>query len=201
MKPSSRTLLLEGVMVVASVLLALAVDSWWEGRQEQARADAAMEEIRQEATANLRELESSLDRIQERRQALIALEPRLGQHETFYSALPEFRGFVTPDLQDATWQRIIRQPYMGRLPHEFVEDAFYLYDWHFDLLEEELLSFVLSDLVHTPGRTTVAYSVAKAAALEDVRFVEDLLNRHRAFLERHFEATGAVAGGDAAAGD
>ena len=187
MKPSSRALVLEGLMVVASVLLALAVDSWWEGLQEQARADAAMEEIRQEAVANLQELEESLDRIQQRRRALIALEPRLGEYDAFYPALTAFSGFVTPDLQDATWQRIIRQPYMGRLPHEFVEDAFYLYDWHFDLLEEEILSFVLSDLVHAPGRTEVAYSVAKAAALEDVRFVEDLLRRHRDFLAEHFE--------------
>ncbi|NIP80712.1 MAG: hypothetical protein GWM90_16425 [Gemmatimonadetes bacterium] len=187
MNRATRALLLEGVMVVASVLLALGLDSWWESRQEQARADAAMEAIRQEAVANLRELEASLDRIQVRRRALISLESRVAEHETFYSMLPEFRGFVTPDLQDATWQRLLRQPYMGRIPRDFVEDAFALYDWNFDILEDQLLTFVLSELVHTPGRAGVAYSVARAASLQDVRFVEDLIRRHRAFLDEHFE--------------
>lgn len=185
MKRTAQTLLLEGVMVVSSVLLALALNAWYEGQQEQERANAAEDAIRAEVRLNLDELRMSLERIRARSFALDSLASRISKDRAFYPLMTEFDGFYTPDLQNATWQRTLRQPFMARLPREFVEDAFTLYDWNFDVLEREILDFSMSDLAHTPGEAETAYSIARALTLEDVRFVEELIRRHDAFLEEH----------------
>lgn len=182
---SARSLFLEGAMVVLSVLFALAMDSCYERHREQAEADEAAEAIRAEVRLNLSELEDAMEKIERRAHLLDAVGARLEPDDAFYPHLYDFDGFYLPDLQDAAWEFALRQPYLSRLPREFMEEAFRVYDWHFDVLVTQIQAFATSPLVHTPGRARVAYSIAKYVYEEDTRWVQVAIGHHRTFLERY----------------
>lgn len=172
-------------MVVLSVLFALAVDSCYERHREQVEANEAVEAIRAEVRLNLSELEDAAAKIERRARLLDSVGARLTPDEAFFPHQYDFDGFYTPDLQDAAWQFSLRQPYLSLLPRQFVEDAFRVYDWHFDILVSEIESFSASPLVHTPGKAKIAFSIARYIAQEDARWVQVAIRRHRAFLEKH----------------
>jgi hypothetical protein len=172
-------------MVVLSVLFALTVDSCYERHREQVEADEAVEAIRAEVRLNLEELQDAMAKIERRAGLLDSVGRSLGPDDTFYPHQYEFDGFYTPDLQDAAWQFALRQPYLSLLPREFVEDAFRVYDWHFDILVSEIESFATSPLVHTPGKARIAFSIARYITQEDTRWVRSAIEKHRAFLEKH----------------
>jgi hypothetical protein len=179
----ARSLLLEGAMVVASVLFALAVDSRYERHEEEARARQAMEAIIAEVRLNLAELIYAGERIDRSMRLLDSIGKQLPTSTTFYPYLLQFDGFYTPDIQDAAWTFASQQSYMTLLPRGFVSGAYAVYDLEFDLLESQIETFATSPLVHTPGKARVAHSIAGYLEEEDRRWVRFAILEHRKFLE------------------
>jgi len=50
-------LFLEGLVIVASILLAFGIDAWWDARQERERVEAALQSVADEVTQNRGEIE------------------------------------------------------------------------------------------------------------------------------------------------
>ena len=57
-----RRVLLEGAVIVASILLAFGIEAWWSEHQEAARRDALMEDLQAELVTNAVSLEDALER-------------------------------------------------------------------------------------------------------------------------------------------
>ena len=52
--------LVEGVVIVGSILLAFGIDTWWSDRQDAVRANQAISGLHEEFAANRQQLESNL---------------------------------------------------------------------------------------------------------------------------------------------
>lgn len=57
-----RRAITEGLVIVASILLAFGIEAWWAERQESQRRDALMEDLQAEILANVASLEDALER-------------------------------------------------------------------------------------------------------------------------------------------
>lgn len=99
-------LLAESLLIVASVLLALAVDEWREGREVEERVETALVSFEQE-------LEDNLAQVEQRLPYHMTLRSRFGELQQgppptdLFAALesiPEWRGMAIPGLLDVAWQ-------------------------------------------------------------------------------------------------
>jgi hypothetical protein len=59
-RESYRWLALEGTAIVASILLAFAIDAWWDTRQNRAKADDLLEALRSEWVAEIEKIDRHL---------------------------------------------------------------------------------------------------------------------------------------------
>lgn len=59
-----RRLLVEGVVIVVSILLAFAIDAWWDERQEEAAARQEVARVVSELQANIKILEAQIGRME-----------------------------------------------------------------------------------------------------------------------------------------
>ncbi|NIP56617.1 MAG: hypothetical protein GWM92_00830, partial [Gemmatimonadetes bacterium] len=100
-----RFFLLESLVVVFSVLVALAVDQWREERAQEAMAREAMADVVEEVRANLRELEYTESVTRDRLERLRELAPRIGTGRPYFEQLGPFPGYYTADLSVSAWER------------------------------------------------------------------------------------------------
>lgn len=84
--PAARRFLTEGLVIVASILVAFAIDAWWDGRQEDRARHALLAALRQDAALIQREI----DRVRE------GLTPGFHAHRAFL-ALEEEPGLSEAD--------------------------------------------------------------------------------------------------------
>lgn len=60
--PKSGRLLIEGLVIVVSILLAFALDAGWDGYRDQQRLDDKIEQLRQQLAENRRDLSDAIER-------------------------------------------------------------------------------------------------------------------------------------------
>ena len=56
-----RRLAIESLAIVGSILLAFAIDAWWEGSKETQRRDALLGDLKNEVLANIKRLERNIE--------------------------------------------------------------------------------------------------------------------------------------------
>ncbi|MEP6618604.1 MAG: hypothetical protein ABJE47_04800 [bacterium] len=119
---SISDLALESVMIVLSVLLALAASRWAEGRKQQQLTAQALSSFEQEMQANQQKLLA----VYPYHQALTAAARRLdslGTTRTYAEwqrAVPIWSGFRPPDLTTTAWQTALTTGALANLPYRQV---------------------------------------------------------------------------------
>lgn len=180
-----RFLLLESLVVVISVLVALAVDGYREevGRAE--RVQEARSQILAEVGANLDELQTSDSIISYRLGRLQELEPVAARGDRPFADI-RFGGFWIPELRTAVWERVRGGELGARLPAEFMNEAFGLYGVNdeLDTLDEEVRDLTFSGLNHRPGEAEVAWAVAESIMRQQLAWIGLSIGLHRDFLDR-----------------
>jgi len=81
-----RRVVLDGVVIVASILLAFGIEAWWSERQEAARRDELMEDLQAELATNTASLEGALGRQRLRAERLEILLNELSEAAVGLSA-------------------------------------------------------------------------------------------------------------------
>lgn len=158
-RDSLRFLLLEGVIVVLSVLLALFLEDWRQQRDLDARAEVAVEQITAEIRLNRAEIRELAEIVATRRTRLeTVLASRIDGETPFADLVSELGGYRTPDLSRATWDRVNVSDFADRIPEDLRTDAFFAYAWagQFDALTEKITDLVYSPLFFDPDQARVA---------------------------------------------
>ncbi len=120
-----RFFLAESLVVVLSVLAALAVDRWTENRARHELAAAAMADVVDEVRQNLAELVLTDSISHFRLDSLGRMAAHVDNSRPLLSYAPP--GFYTPDLNRAAWERLSRSSGEFRVPASFSNDAFRFY--------------------------------------------------------------------------
>lgn len=113
----------EFVLIVSSVLLALAVDEWREGRQVRDRVDTAMAGFQQEVRANLAQ-------VRERLPYHVTLRTRFGELsrreeppeslEQIFEAIPDWQGTRLPFLMDVAWEAAVASDVLRHMEYQLI---------------------------------------------------------------------------------
>lgn len=180
-----RFLLLESLVVVLSVLVALAVDEWRDDRDRQRRAREAMEDVVEEVRMNLSELAYTDSVMSDRQRRLHAVEDSLDGTRPFAYYNRYFGGYYTPDLSRAAWERATSPTVAERVPTAFYADAFPVYRGTEVLmgLEARVQDLAFSPLVYEPASDRVAMNIARAIVQQELNWIRAFERDFRAFLE------------------
>ena len=120
-----RHLLLEGFVIVFSVLVALFVEDLRSERQASNEVAEALAALDVEVRANLEELEAFGALVTERYDRLVALAPTVDDSRPFSEY--RFGGYRLPDLDLSAWARVSSDPVANRIAPERLREAFILY--------------------------------------------------------------------------
>lgn len=102
-----RRLGVEMFAIVASVLLALTVNEWWEGREDRQRAREAVIQFRSELRRNRSEVADALEYHRSMRGRVADLVKRVdrgGEYDPQQEGPPLERGFRPPVLTATAWR-------------------------------------------------------------------------------------------------
>lgn len=181
-----RFFLLESLVVVFSVLIALAVDQWREERAQEAMARVAMADVVEEVRANLRELEYTESVTGDRLERLRELAPRIDTDRPYFEQLGSFPGYYTADLSVSAWERATGGAVGAHIPSDFYTDAFPVYRGTELLmsLEGRIQNLVFGPLVYDPSSAPVALRIADAILEQQIGWIRSYRGDFEAFLER-----------------
>ena len=178
-------LLLEGFVIVSSVLVALVVEDW---RSEQEATDSvgeALAALEAEVQANLEELVAFKAVVTERHDRLVAISSEIDDSRPFSEYVERFGGYYVPDLDVSAWARISSDPVANRIAPERLREAFLLYDYLDFLLQmdDQIIQLAFSPGYHDPDEAKVSYRIAEAILTQQLRWADILAPQHQAFLE------------------
>jgi len=172
--------LVESAFIVFSVLLALALDAWWQSRAERERADLALAGIRSEVEANRQAAERARSfhrEIQDTLQA-IAAAGGVPSADIYYQ-----RGMFKPAPVVATaWESARTTAILDRVPYALVLELSYIYTSQAKY--QELGDRIVADLF-TEMRTASVEAVLRDGFRGFILLTEDFANRESRLIERY----------------
>lgn len=170
--------------MVCSILIALWLDSWREGRMERHAAADAAYGLNAEIDANLQELRRMRDDVAERRERLAALGDSLRPGEPFVTRMGSFVGFRTPDLSRSAWERASLAAIANRLDAAYMRDAFAVYHSE-DLLaglDDRISDVAFGEAFYLPERARAAWLVSVAIMEQQANWLADAIPLHERFI-------------------
>lgn len=181
-----RGLLLEGLVIVVSVVVALLVEDWRSNRQDRADVATAMAALDLEVRANLAELESFTTILAERHARLITMESEVDGSRPFSDYVGRFGGFRIPDLDQSAWARVSTDPLANRIAADRLREAFELYRAINVLLglDDQVNRLVYGPQHDDPASARIAYRIAERIFAHQMQLADLLSPRHRRFLEQ-----------------
>ncbi len=176
-------LLLEGFVIVFSVLFALFVEDLRSESQARSEVSAALAALDLEVQGNLDELETFAAVVAERHDRLVALAPTVDGSRPFSEY--RFGGYPTADLELSAWARVSADPVANRMAPERVREAFLLYNYLEFLLklDDQIRRLVFSPGFHDPAEAVLTYRVSEAILDEQIQYAQIMVSQHRAHLE------------------
>ena len=114
-------ILVEGVVIVGSILLAFGIDAWWDGRRERQEEREALEGLERDFSVNLRAARTSIMSLRADNRALAALEDILDAQLASVSSdsallfARAMNGYRTFDPQDGTLDALLASGRLGVL--------------------------------------------------------------------------------------
>jgi hypothetical protein len=147
----------ESLAIVLSILLAFALDAWWEQRQESGFERALLESLQQEFTQNLTEIDNRVTRHDEIRDDLVSIRPMIQENidETLKLDARELVALVswtTSDIAKGTVERLLASGELRILSNSELRSL--LAAWPSDIddaQEDEVLALQFIELVLTPA--------------------------------------------------
>jgi hypothetical protein len=170
----------ESAFIVFSVLLALALDAWWQSRAERERADLALAGIRSEVEANRQAAERARSFHREIHDTLQAIAAASGvpSADIYYQ-----RGMFKPAAVVATaWESARTTAILDRVPYELVLELSYIYTSQAKY--QELADRIVADLF-TEMRTAGVEAVLRDGFRGFILLAEDFANRESRLIERY----------------
>ncbi len=158
-----RYLALEAVIVLFSIIAALFVDSAREEAACRAAAQAAVERLMLEVDLNLHELRAMRDDVTTRLRQIRALRDQPPADVGLAELIDRFQGYRTPDLAEATWERLSGSDLASVVDPDLLAEAFRLYEWNrqFDQIDREISRFVYSEVFYLPERLDTALAISE----------------------------------------
>ena len=176
-------LMLEGFVIVLSVLLALLVEDWRSEHQARAEVAEALAALDIEVRTNLEDLEAFMVVVTDRHERLVALASTVDGSRPFseYS----FGGYPTPDLDVSAWARVRSDPVANRIASARLREAFLLYDHlsYFEKLADQIFQLAFGPGFFDPNDAEVSYRISEAILSQQIDYAELMVSEHRAFLE------------------
>ncbi len=178
-------LLLEGFVIVFSVLVALLVEDWRSERQAGDEVVEALVALDIEVRANLEELEAFAVVVAERHDRLVAIASAVDRSRPFSEYVGRFGGYRVPDLDLSAWARVSSDPLANRIAPERLREAFILYRGLDFLLglDDQILRLVYSPGYHDPDEAELSYRISEVILAQQIEYAELMASQHRAFLE------------------
>lgn len=120
---AARTLgdiLIESALIVFSILLALGVNQWADHRNREALQRHALESIASEIHANQARVADALHyhRLLLEQTRLADTNGKIGSFAQWRAAVPAFKGFHNPDLEDTAWETALSTGAIKDLPFD-----------------------------------------------------------------------------------
>lgn len=118
-KRTLSDLALESVMIVFSVLLALAASSWAESHRERALVDQVRTSFIQEIRANRDRLAQALPYHRELTAAVLHVDSTgtVSSYAEWQRRVPIWSGFAPPDVVATAWQSALATGALARMPY------------------------------------------------------------------------------------
>lgn len=182
-----RFLILEGLMVLLSVLAALVMDDWRQNREVMERVTVAVERVVTEVIQNQGELEELVGNATARRDALGRMLEEAGGSRSLANRINEFGGYPVPDLSRAAWERVNSGAVADHVPEAFLDDAFDLYtlDGQYQSLADRIDEVVYSRLFFDADQARLAMLISWRILDQEVVWARILLGRYEIFLEKY----------------
>ena len=178
-----RHLLLEGLVIVLSVLVALLVEDWRSERQARVEVIEALAVLEIEVGANLEELEAFMVVVTDRHERLVALASTVDGSRPFseYS----FGGYPNPDLDVSAWARVRSDPVANRIAPGRLREAFLLYDHlsYFEKLADQVFQLVFGPVFENPNDAALSYRISEHILSQQIDYAELMISEHRSFME------------------
>ena len=178
---------LEFFAILLGVLLALTMDEWREEREVAENIGVAMERLNGEILQNHEEIRSSLAITEERFARLAAL--RVSNEHPFSELVDDFGGFEFPDLKDSVWKRVSGDRLANRMPGDFIEAAFQLYNMNelLDSLRQEISGLTTHQNFHDPARARIAHGISMQVLRQEIIWSREALAVYDYFIQQHID--------------
>ncbi len=128
-------LLVQGLVIVFSILVAFVAEDWRSGREDQRAVDEALAALTSEVETNAESLEGLVDVVTARHERLVALAPTVDGSRPFSDYTGGFTGYRLSGLDRSAWGRISADPVANRMASTQLREAFAVY-----LSQEPLLA-------------------------------------------------------------
>ena len=178
-------LLREILIIVLSVLLALALDEWYADYELRQELETDIARLNREIAGNFEELDRFCSTIAERLARLQSHRERVESGERF-ALFRAFNEFAFPELSDAVWQRISRDSRSNRMDAAYLELVHRLY-YHNALqneLNRSISEFVYSPEYSDPEKVQVAYWTAMRLISQQVIWTDEALEGYARALQQ-----------------
>jgi len=186
-----QRILVESALIVFSILLALAVNSYVEARKDRRLTERALRGVRDELTTNLqtiRDIRAYHDTLA-RETAAVDAARQATSYVAFRAHAPAWRGFHNPTLDGTAWQSAVTLGTVANMGYDTVRVLSSAYDFQAKFDQYTSASIPTFDFADAVMPSTIRRMYV---FIETMRIQEDTLaNRYTQALQ--------VLGGDSAA--
>ena len=179
-------LLVQGLVIVFSILVAFVAEDWRSGREDQRAVDEALAALTSEVETNAESLQRLVDVITARHERLVALAPTVDGSRPFSDYTGGFTGYRMSSLDRSAWGRISADPVANRMASTQLREAFAVYLSQEPLLalDGEISRLVYGPLFHDPDNAVISYSISERILSEQISQARRSAALHRAFLKQ-----------------
>ena len=179
-------LLVQGLVIVFSILVAFVAEDWRSGREDQRAVDEALAALTSEVETNAESLERFVDVVTGRHERLVALAPTVDGSRPFSDYTGGFTGYRLSGLDRSAWGRISADPVANRMASTQLREAFTVYHSQEILLalDGEISRLVYGPLFNDPDNAVIGYSISERILSEQISQARRAAALHRAFLEQ-----------------
>ncbi len=177
-----RDILLESSLIIFSILLALAVNGWADGRRQERLADHALERFAREIRDNRGRIEAILPYHRALLHAVTRVDSLGGVHSfaEWRREVPEFSGFYPAELVTTAWESAVTLGVLSGMGYDTVAALSELYGLQDDLDRFNWSYLPLFDFSDGSMPTTVRRANAYFQTV--LSYEEALLQRYGAVL-------------------
>lgn len=186
--------LLDSALIVASILLAFALNGWWEARQERQLAEKALNSIEIEIAQNRRNVLAAMP-YHQRLQALFTELSAAGSIRTFEDVrgLEGFDGFQPAVVTTTAWSTAINTGALNHMNYELVNELSAVYALQERFAEYSDFRHLLAPEAMADANIAATMFSAEIYLIDVLTGAQELVATYDAILSRLRDNTGPAA--------